>query len=111
MVRGLSKLQKLVMDREAWHAEVHGVAKSWTRLTTERFVEKADSLAHVRMPTHNTRRQDCLTFSKTSMIPQPLTKHGPVFISLRLHIFSLSLFFASYLPILISLSVQPDFKK
>ena len=29
----LSKLQQLVMDREDWHAAVHGVPKSWTLLS------------------------------------------------------------------------------
>ena len=29
----MSKLQELVIDREAWHAAVHGVAKNWTQLS------------------------------------------------------------------------------
>ena len=33
MHMGLSKLRELVMDREAWRAAIHEVAKSWTRLS------------------------------------------------------------------------------
>ena len=33
MDMSLSELQELVMDREAWRAVIHGVTKSWTRLS------------------------------------------------------------------------------
>ena len=29
----LSKLREMVMDREAWHAAIHGVSKNWTPLS------------------------------------------------------------------------------
>ena len=58
----LGKLQETVKDREAWHAAVHGFAKSWTPLNddnraqgyrgfergTERFRETAESIESAR---------------------------------------------------------------
>ena len=43
----LSKLRELVMDREAWHAEAHGVVKSWTRLSKDLAPSPEESISVV----------------------------------------------------------------
>ena len=46
----LSKLQELVMDREAWHAAVHGITESWTINKAERQRIDAFEMGSWRRP-------------------------------------------------------------
>ena len=48
----LSKLQEMVKEREAWHAAVHGVAKSWTLLSNFTFTFHFHALEK-KMATHS----------------------------------------------------------
>ena len=59
MDMGLVGLRELVMDREAWRAAVHGVAKSWTRLSdwTELSPQQATADWHLHRRPSNTHRQ------------------------------------------------------
>ena len=52
MDTSLSKLQELVMERQAWHAAVHGVAKSQTRLSDFTFTSHLHALEK-EMATHS----------------------------------------------------------
>ena len=54
-----SKVRESVMDREAWRAAVHGVAKSWTRLRTEL---NCTQLLELLLQQMATRRQHCFGF-------------------------------------------------
>ena len=48
MDMSLSKLREVVKDREAWHADVHGVTESWTQLSNKTTVLSTVSYKSLR---------------------------------------------------------------
>ena len=59
MGMSLGKLWELVMDREAWHAAIHEIAKSWTQLSD--WTERIETVAHVSFLYVSSVAQLCLT--------------------------------------------------
>ena len=56
----LSELRELVMDREAWHAVIHGVAKSWTQLSD--WTDRLTDLGYLFLGSQEWKSKCCVLF-------------------------------------------------
>ena len=82
MDMGLGGLRGLVMDREAWHVVVHGVAKSWTRLSNWAELNwiYAETVSH---KLNNSHKGSELTSTETVFLWDPLLHLKVTFILLQ----------------------------
>ena len=71
MDMGLSKLQEMVNDREAWHAAVHGVTKSQTQLSnwTTTTTNETATNPHSDLSIQTTTKEKGVTLSLGSLVP------------------------------------------
>ena len=68
----LGKPQELVMDREAWHAAIHGVTKSWTQLSDWTELKYHETYIHKHTHTHTHTR----THAQTKLIINSVTVYS-----------------------------------